>query len=490
MILTTNQPCWRSTSPNYEKFVHQFAQCDESLKARGWGFGLNEEIGVYCLNTALCSFGGLEDINDEGRLAICTRDLVEWCGKTNYPMRILLHHHPLDHLNSWSQTELQHIIENNFTVCLSGHNHIPKVFYSHVPQKPLICTAPPLFCGKNTTLAYSIILFENNIPSSIIYREYSRGDFFPSSKLAKADNGKVELGNTQLHHLREMEAQLQHALEAFKGQPTVFVEPKLSIKREFNDDANELHTLIESPCDTIIIAPPQFGLTCLGLHMRLEAFRKRNFWLYIDAEHTKARNICDLIDEELLHYNHVLADLKCIVLDSWDAGNLDHATMVKNIADKCPGLPLVILVEDSLVLNTTGNLSKLNRDFRYLHLQALSRSSMRQLVAHYNTTKHIGTEDIVLSGLVEHFESINVHRTPLNCYTLLRVLDSSYNEKLLNKTKLLKAILFVLFTDSDSFSYLSGKPEVEECAFVLGCFCKDLVNKRAVALMLLLLPQS
>ena len=93
------------------------------------------------------------------------------------------------------------------------------------------------------------------------------------------------------------------------------------------------------------------------------------------------------------------------------------------------------------------------------------------------TTKHIGTEDVVLSGLAEHLESINVHRTPLNCYTLLCVLDSSYNEKLLNKTKLLKAILFVLFTDSDSFSYLSDKPEVEECTYVLGRFCKDLVTQ-------------
>jgi hypothetical protein len=275
-----------------------------------------------------------------------------------------------------------------------------------------------------------------------------------------------------------MELQLQHALEAFKGQPSVFVEPTLSKKREFNDEPNELRPLIESPCNTLIIAPREFGLTCLGLHMRLEAFKKNNFWLYIDAEHTKARKTSDLIDEELLHYNQGLSDLKCIVLDSWDAGSIDHLTMVKNIVSKLPDMPLVILAEDSLVLDATGNLSKLTKDFRLLHLQALSRNSMRQLVAGYNVTKQIGAEDVILSGLAEHLETINVHRTPLNCYTLLRVLDSSYNEKLLNKTKLLKAILFVLFTDSDSFSYLTNKPEVEECTYVLGCFCKDLVKNR------------
>jgi len=461
---------------NYEKFVRQFARCDESFKVEGWGCELNKDVGVYCLNTALCSFGGLENIKDEGRLACYTRNLVEWSEKTNCPVKILLHHHPLDHLTPWCQIELQHIIEKNFTVCLSGHNHLPELFYSHVPQKALMCTAPPLFCGKKTTLAYSIILVENNAPSAILYREYSGGTFFPSSRLAKVDNGRVELGNPYLRYLHEMELQLQHALEAFKGQPSVFVEPTLSKKREFTDDPNELQPLIESPCDTLIIAPREFGLTCLGLHMRLEAFKMNNFWLYIDAEHTKARKISDLIDEGLLHYSQDLSDLKCIVLDGWDAGSIDHITMVKNITSKLPDMPLVILAEDSLDPDTTGNLSKLNKNFKLLHLQALSRSAMRQLVAGYNISKQMGTEDILLSGLAEHLESINVHRTPLNCHTLLRVLDSNYNEKLLNKTKLLKAILFILFTDSDSFSYLSNKPDVEECTYVLGRFCKDLVK--------------
>jgi hypothetical protein len=284
--------------------------------------------------------------------------------------------------------------------------------------------------------------------------------------------------NPHLQHLHEMELRLQHALKAFKGQPTVFLEPKLSKSREFNDDPNELQPLMEKPCDTLIIAPTEFGLTCLGLHLQLEAFRKSSFWLYIDAEQTKGRKISGLIEEKLLHYDQKLDDLKCIVLDSWNAGNIDHLTMVKNIASKCQHLPLVILAEDSLLTDTTGNLAKLNRNFAILHLQALSRGSMRQLVANYNATKHIGTEDVLLSGVAEHMESINIHRTPLNCYTILRVLDSSYNEKLVNKSKLLKAILFLLFTDPDSFSFSSNKPEVEECTYLLGRFCKDLVTQR------------
>lgn len=57
-------------------------------------------------------------------------------------------------------------------------------------------------------------------------------------------------------HLQEMELLLRHALEAFKGQPTIFIEPKLSKPREFNEECNELYTLMEEPRDTLVIAPP------------------------------------------------------------------------------------------------------------------------------------------------------------------------------------------------------------------------------------------
>ena len=278
-------------------------------------------------------------------------------------------------------------------------------------------------------------------------------------------------------NLREMELQLKHALEAFKGQSPVFIEPKISKKREFNNEPNQLDSIIESPRDALIIAPSGFGLTCLGLYLQLEAYKKRIFWLYIDAEKTKGRKISDLIEEQLLHYQQQRADLKCLILDSWDAGVLDHQTMIRVITTEYPNIPLIVLAEDSVVPDVSGNLAKLKRNFEVLHLQALSRNAMRKLVAGYNETKHIGTEDVILASLANHLESINIHRTPLNCYTLLRVLDSGHNEKLLNKSKLLRAILFILFTDHDSFSHLSEKPEIDECAYVLGCFCRDLIKQ-------------
>ena len=134
----------------------------------------------------------------------------------------------------------------------------------------------------------------------------------PESLESKTGNSKPVVGseagspNSHLSRLQELELKFKHALESFKGQPVVFLEPKLSKKREFNEENNELHLLMEKPRDTLIIAPPEFGLTCLGLHLQLEAFKERNFWLYIDAKQTKGRKISDLIDEESLHFDHKL----------------------------------------------------------------------------------------------------------------------------------------------------------------------------------------
>jgi len=465
---------------NYELFVSAFAKYDESFSRLGWGWNINSDIGVYCLNTALCSFGGVGNIKDEEKLAIYTRGLTEWCNNKTSTTNILLLHHPIDHLNVWSRRELQHIIENNFSLCLSGHNHLPEVFYTKVPSNSLMCTAPPLFCGKeNILLAYSIILIEDGEPSSILYREYSNGQFLCGSRLAKKEDGIIKFNSTYLHNLQGLEKELKDALESFKGQPEVFIKPKISESRELNEDPNLLDSIVKSPENAVIVAPPQFGLTCLSLYMRVEAFKKRNFWIYIDASHIKARNVLKFIETQLHRYEKKIFEIKSIMIDGWDAGvkNKNHLTMVMQINSKYPKVPLILFSNSNAYMDPRYSLDNLSRKFRVLYLQPLSRNDMRKLISSYYGFQDVTKEDEVISHMTSHMESINIHRTSLNCLTLLRVLGSNYNEKLLNKTKLMKAILFVLFTDAESFSYSNIKPDVDECTAVLGIYCKNLIKQ-------------
>ena len=462
---------------NYAKFLACFAEHNDELCRTGWGRQIADDISVYCLNSALCSFGGLEKINDEGQLAIYTRGLVDWCNNKPTNNNILLLHHPLDHLNTWSRTELQILIEKHFTICLCGHNHRPEVYHQKIPQNAMICTSPPLFCGKEATLAYSILLLEDGQPTSLVYREYSGGKFFPGASISKTNDGVVKLGTDYVRYLREIESTLQSALNSFKGQPNVFVEPTISESRAFSDAPNLLNDIIESPRDALIVAPPQFGLTCLSLYMRLQAYRQKKFWIYIDGAHVKARKIQRFIENEVQHYEKSTADLECIMVDGWDPDVQDHSNMLQQIHDAHPDVPVLLFTNDKAFLESTYDLSKVDRTFEVLHLQALNRLAMRQLVSEYTRSKPVGNEDDLHAHMAIHMEAINIHRTPLNCLTLLRVLDSSYSEKLLNKTKLMKAILFVLFTDYESFSHTSKSPGVDECTYALGRYCKHLVEQ-------------
>ena len=43
--------------------------------------------------------------------------------------------------------------------------------------------------------------------------------------------------------------------------------------------------------------------------------------------------------------------------------------------------------------------------------------------------------------------------------------------------KVIETVLFILFTDADSFTYSTTKPDVDDCKYILGRFCKRLVEE-------------
>lgn len=463
---------------NYELFESDFAKFGIDFSTHGKGWDLNDNLGVYCLNTALCSLGGVDQIKDQGKLAICTRGLIDWCNDKNTSTNILLMHHHIEDLIEWSQTELKQIIENNFSLCLCGHRHEQKVFHNKISQKSLVCSTPQLFTKKADALGYAIIPIEGSAVEKIIYRQYVNGKFLNGSKFSENDEGITYIQNDYLKNKEKLELKLNSALAFFRGQSVFFLEPKLSKNREFSDEENLLDQTISVPQSTIITAQPQFGLTCLAHHMRLEAYTKNNFWIYLDAKHAKTRKIANEIDAQLQDFGEKPENIKCIIIDSWNCSNFDHKNILKYIDSTYENIPIIIMSNYSgFNFCSDFDFSSLNNDFETLHLQALQRGKVREFVSYYNKKNNIAGEDEVVTKVVNDLEVLNVHRTPLNCLTLLKVFENNFNESLLNRTKMIKAVLFILFTDAASFTYLSNKPEVEDCEYILGKFCKTLIEK-------------
>lgn len=144
---------------NYISFQSKFADygiSSETITGNGWN--IDDNIGVYCLNTAIFSSGGFKEIDDKKRLAIDTRSLHKWILNCKARTKILVMHHPIEWLVEWAQIEIKKTLRKSFSLCLSGHSHDQDLFHSFNNESPLVeCSAPPLLTNKKGDLGYSII---------------------------------------------------------------------------------------------------------------------------------------------------------------------------------------------------------------------------------------------------------------------------------------------------------------------------------------------
>ncbi len=464
---------------NYELFESEFAKKGIDFTLGGKGWNLDNNLGVYCLNTALSSLGGINNIGDENRLAIDTRSLAKWCNTINTKANILLMHHPISYLTEWSELEITNYIKKHFIVCLCGHCHKQKVYYNNITDSAIICSAPQVFTNKTDLLGYGIILIENTALDKIIYREYTNGKFFNSQRFAGNENGIVEINNRDINNIKILELELNKSLAFFKDQSEIFIEPKISKEREFNDNPNLLESIIINPSALIVVAHPQFGLTCLAHYMILESYKINKFWVYLDSNHIKARKVLSEIDSQLNAFGKKTEDIKCIIIDSWDSYIIEHCNILKCIDNEYKGIPIILMsTYAGFNYKSEFNFKNLNSKFERVHLQAFERNKVRKFISKFYQGKNVDKEDIIVKKVVNDLEALNISRTPLNCLTLLKIFENDFNENLINRTKMIKAVLFILFTNSETFTYATNKPDVDDCEYVLGRFCKTLIKKR------------
>jgi hypothetical protein len=292
--------------------------------------------------------------------------------------------------------------------------------------------------------------------------------------------------NVQFEVLRsKFKERLDKALKAFSSQPIIFVDPILSNTNEISQNPDENYTkrihvseLINNLESTIISAPPQFGLTCLAHHMVLEAWERENLWLYLDSEETKAHNIHNAAIREVESLGCKITDVKAIVLDSWNNHELHSLKKLKNLSDSFKEIPLIVMqrIEDGKFLKEQHDI-KIHRTFKPLFLLALPRTQIRKVVSEYNRVREIGAEDKVLSKVVSDLEVLNIHRTPMNCFTLLKVAEKYFDESPINRTDMIEKVLFVLF-NMDGLPRYRTKPDLKDCEYVLGRYCENMIKNQ------------
>ncbi|MGA2939592.1 MAG: hypothetical protein ABSF52_21180 [Syntrophobacteraceae bacterium] len=241
-----------------------------------------------------------------------------------------------------------------------------------------------------------------------------------------------------------------------------------------------LSDLISSRKSTRVKAPPQFGLTCLAHYLIREAWRTDgSFWLYLDSKSLipHAGPIKEFAENELKLLGCKMQDIKCVVLDSWTDCEKSSYKLLEKVRSIFNDLPVMVMQtnDESDFLKPPDDDSVFD-DFETIYLWALPRGHVRKVVADYNESKHIGDEDALTTRVVSDLEMLNIHRTPLNCLTLLKVAEIDFDESPVNRTEMIRRVLFLLFNADDIPTYKT-KPDLKDCEYVLGYFCEVMIRE-------------
>jgi hypothetical protein len=65
----------------------------------------------------------------------------------------------------------------------------------------------------------------------------------------------------------------------------------------------------------------------------------------------------------------------------------------------------------------------------------------------------------------------------LNCLTLLKVSEIDFDESPVNRTEMIKRVLFLLFNSDDIPTY-KASPDLKDCEYVLGYFCETMLREK------------
>lgn len=280
------------------------------------------------------------------------------------------------------------------------------------------------------------------------------------------------------------------SLKGFDDQPQIWIEPVISRTGEFSQNPDENYSqrvLIEeillSDKSYFINAPSQFGLTTLAHHLICEAWENDELWIYLDNSALKPHLVNNVVKNEANSLDQIPENVKCIVFDSFYNTDKVSYKKLKSLIVANPRCRVIVLntLDELLYINKEENEQIdekeiiIDREFDYLHLIALPRSQIRNIVRQYNQEKNIGEETIVLNKITKELDCLNLHRTPYNIITILKVSEKYFDDSPVNRTKMIEMILFVLF-DMGEIPIYKTMPDLKDCEYVLGRYCEILLR--------------
>ncbi|BBA70049.1 metallophosphoesterase [Geobacter sulfurreducens] len=491
---------------DWESSFAKFRCCSSNLGGTGWE--LTADLGIYCLNSALCSYAGLKDsngieISDKDKLLIDTRSLYRWMSESSSKTRVLVMHHPIDWLSPWAKNELENAIADKFHLIFSGHAHRGVTSWStRGIGGAVYCSAPALFSNKSDLLGYSFVTIDDTTGSiEVMYRQWSHQyKFVLGTSLANNDSGvlqfpisgidlpfqtEIDKPSLSTGTLEVLEAEFNDAITCYSSKKQIWVERDLANMPETasdNDDAvlTTPSDISKKLCSCIIRAPKEFGLTSVGRFIALEHFR-----------HSESESAIVMLDSSVIpaHRQGVIKHIqdRCseliiddskldgIILDNWQNDKKAYRVL-DEIKQLYPTAPIIILYgfDDCSDIASAINLDA--SEFTTLYLWSLTRARIRELVRGYLVDLTSLDDDLVTEKIISDIDALNIHRTPLNCLLILKLAEQAFDDSPVNRTDMIGRVLYLLFYQFDKIPRYATRPDIKDCEYALGYVCEWMIR--------------
>ena len=458
----------------------------------GYYFNITSEQSVFFLNSALNAFGGANKFNDEGNLCIETSKLNKWIQETEGRNRILVMHHPLEHLTHFASEELKTLLKNKIDFLFDGHIHThtssgASPFNKHQYSR---LGTPQLFSDKVDINGYCIVKFDGFIINTIAYRQWNprHMKFLNGVDFTGTDDGcyhnnviKTSLTDVIQQHLQSY---LEDAMNSY-GHTPEWVERKLttcppSVRTENQSEIWDYISILSSDKNIQILGGKQFGLTCYARYLSLKAWeRNHEAWIYINHENITLANFEKKINLAKSQIYSKEDAIKCVLIDNWSSTAPRSAELLSKIKACFSQCRIIILSNqlDSSIIKGIATPEE-NKGFVSLYLREIDSHGLRIMASAAKNSGLIKFElDKAIIRLRQDLSDFNLHRTPINCLQLLIGFASEVNAQSVNRAKIMTRVLQFIFENPNNYDYRGGNALSEgDCKFVLGYFCEFLTK--------------
>ena len=168
--------------------------------------------------------------------------------------------------------------------------------------------------------------------------------------------------------------------------------------------------------------------------------------------------------------------LAAVILDNY-CGDKPSRRILKEMQLAFPHVPMVVLqsIDDCARIADAMEVHDI-AEFDTLYLWALTKTRLRELVSAYVQDTDDLDDDLVTARVAADIEALNIHRTPLNCLMILRLLEQAFEESPVNRTDMIGRVLTLLFLQFDQIPRYAIRPDLKDCEYALGYFCEWLIR--------------